>query len=296
MVDQALAEKLCGFGLTSKQAKVYASILMSGAVRVGEISEETGLHEQDIYKILPRLEKMGLVLRTITRPVTVEAIPVRKALEGLISEKQNRIYSQKKRMREIIDVTEKKRASFSPIASEERSAVGNFVILRSGSAAYHNRLALVFENARITYDLFVNEDFFVKGIQNLFNEVFPRLAANGARVRIIITAVTVEKDDYLITIIERGNPTPVNLTIKGADDSAGILYGILDYKELWVPLTFSTEMTCLVTDSKNVVRIAQQNFENVWENPKTRTIFQKEDSTNFSKRKRKLLPVDTSSF
>ena len=63
-----LVKKLGDFGFTANQAKVYFSIVQSGSTYVSRISESTQLHRQDIYKILPKLEKMGLITRTVAKP------------------------------------------------------------------------------------------------------------------------------------------------------------------------------------------------------------------------------------
>ena len=83
-MQEDLVLKLESFGFTVNQAKVYLSIVQSGKTRVGNISKGTQLHRQDIYKLLPKLEKMGLITKTIDKPFMIEAIPIDEALETLI--------------------------------------------------------------------------------------------------------------------------------------------------------------------------------------------------------------------
>ena len=83
-MQEDLVEKMTNFGFTINQAKVYLSIVQSGKTGVGRISKNTQLHRQDIYKLLPKLEKMGLITRTIDKPFMIEALPVKKALESII--------------------------------------------------------------------------------------------------------------------------------------------------------------------------------------------------------------------
>lgn len=84
MADDLLM-KLSEFGFTINQAKVYLSIVESGLISVGDISKNTQLYVQDIYKILPKLEKRGLITKTIDKPVLIKAIPVEKALNRLVT-------------------------------------------------------------------------------------------------------------------------------------------------------------------------------------------------------------------
>jgi sugar-specific transcriptional regulator TrmB len=82
--------KLTNFGFTVNQAKVYLSIVNSGSTHVGKISKETMLHRQDIYKILPKLEKMGLITKTIDKPFRIKAVSVERALDNLISRERKK--------------------------------------------------------------------------------------------------------------------------------------------------------------------------------------------------------------
>jgi sugar-specific transcriptional regulator TrmB len=52
-----LAQKLNDFGLSINQAKVYLSVARLKVASVSDISRETQLYRQDIYKIMPVLSK-----------------------------------------------------------------------------------------------------------------------------------------------------------------------------------------------------------------------------------------------
>ena len=90
LMQEELVVKLKNFGFTVNQAKVYLSIVQSGATHVGRISKTTQLHRQDVYKLLPKLEKMGLITKTIDKPFMIEAIPVEKALDSLVSSERKK--------------------------------------------------------------------------------------------------------------------------------------------------------------------------------------------------------------
>jgi len=50
-----------GLGLSPNQAKVYQTILKLGNVPVGLIAKSSSVRREDVYKVLPTLEKMGLI-------------------------------------------------------------------------------------------------------------------------------------------------------------------------------------------------------------------------------------------
>jgi sugar-specific transcriptional regulator TrmB len=66
-MQEDMVIKLAEFGFTTNQAKVYMSIIKSGSISVVKIAQNTKLHVQDIYKILHKLENMGLITRTVEK-------------------------------------------------------------------------------------------------------------------------------------------------------------------------------------------------------------------------------------
>jgi len=54
-------EMLIDFGLTGNQARVYLAIARLKLATVGQISKVSKVRREDVYRILPKLEKMGLV-------------------------------------------------------------------------------------------------------------------------------------------------------------------------------------------------------------------------------------------
>jgi len=75
---------LMGLGLTPNQAKVYQTILKSGNSTVVQIAKSSSVRREDVYKVLPALEKMGLAEKLLGKPVIVRATPVAGALASLI--------------------------------------------------------------------------------------------------------------------------------------------------------------------------------------------------------------------
>lgn len=282
MLDEDLVEKICKLGLTTKQARLYSSIVVSKGATISEISKKTGLHKQDIYKILPKLEKVGLVTKTMIKPIKVEVIPVETALGNLIEMEQKKVESQKRNVQEIIAAIGKKQSLFSPEEGE-----GKFEVLPARSEAQMNRVELVFENARRAYDVFIPRELFEAYVP-LFTDYFDRLAAHGVIVRIIIR--TADESNKLMEVVNKAKWPAVDMTIKATDEIGHLYYAIIDNKEVWIPLEtpaptiLRAPTATLVTDSKAVVRIAQENFNKFWENARTRTLFRKERTRTLRKK------------
>src|SRR3989304_7985009 len=74
------AETLSSFGLTVKQAKVYLTLVFLGTSVVGEISKLPKVRREEVYRVMPKLEKMGLIEKTLSTPVKLKATSVENAL------------------------------------------------------------------------------------------------------------------------------------------------------------------------------------------------------------------------
>jgi sugar-specific transcriptional regulator TrmB len=84
------AEILSSFGLTKKQARVYLALVHSGTALVGEIAKSSKVRREEVYRILPKLERMGLIEKTLSVPVKLKATSVENALAILIKEEEER--------------------------------------------------------------------------------------------------------------------------------------------------------------------------------------------------------------
>jgi sugar-specific transcriptional regulator TrmB len=105
------AKELSAFGLTPNQAKVYLTILQIGTAPIGQVSRLSTVRREEVYRLLPKLEKMGLVERVMGTPMKVKALPVDEALASLIKTEQD------KASRRLADLAAKKEVflhSFKP--------------------------------------------------------------------------------------------------------------------------------------------------------------------------------------
>jgi sugar-specific transcriptional regulator TrmB len=68
MSNDENTDLLLGLGLNLTQARVYLSILRLDRAKVGQISKFSKVRREEVYRILPALEKMGLVERILGKP------------------------------------------------------------------------------------------------------------------------------------------------------------------------------------------------------------------------------------
>jgi len=262
-MQEDLVIKLESFGFTVNQAKVYLYIVQSGKTRVGKIAKTTQLHRQDIYKLLPKLEKMGLITRTIDKPFMIEAVPIEKALETLILKERkksdDRILHLQNNLKEMIDSIQKQ-----PQIKEETQ----FSLLATDEAI-RNRRALTFMKLE-------KEAHLVESLENIqtrsttFRDFLQTIAQTEAKTRLIV--VTKEDDETTREAIGKIAPSTGQFTAKSIDEAACKNYQIIDNKEIWIGTQLKTEtghpcMFC--TNDQNIIEVYKENFMNAWNRAKT---------------------------
>jgi sugar-specific transcriptional regulator TrmB len=77
-------QTLTRLGLTFCQARVYLALVRSGIATAKTISKVSKVAREDVYRIMPMLQKLGLVEKAITSPSMFKAIPIQDGLSILL--------------------------------------------------------------------------------------------------------------------------------------------------------------------------------------------------------------------
>jgi DNA-binding response OmpR family regulator len=84
---QEMTKEFAPFGLTTNQAKVYATLVSVGLAPASEIAKAARIRREDVYRVTCELEKIGIVMRKIDRPTKFSALPPEDATLILIKSK-----------------------------------------------------------------------------------------------------------------------------------------------------------------------------------------------------------------
>lgn len=269
-IQEDLVKKLSNFGFTINQAKIYLSIVESGLISVGKISQITQLHVQDIYKILPKLEKMGLITKTIDKPVLIKAIPVEKALNRLVTiekeKAEKRIFYLEANLKEVTNAIKDQQCT------ELQDKESCFILLIT-SEQIKNRADLTFGNVSIECDLVINLGL-IKPLMRKLRQNFQQLDRNKVKVRIIVENPS---DDELVKkILKRAIPKQADITAKLILKNEAIPYYVIDHNEVWISMEKETEsgLPCVLwTNSRNMVKFFQDSFDEAWNNTNAVSVY-----------------------
>lgn len=81
------ADELAAFGLTKTQAKIYVVLVALGVASASEIGTASNVRREEVYRIVPELEKRGIVVRKLDAPRKFSAVKPEVATSLLMKDK-----------------------------------------------------------------------------------------------------------------------------------------------------------------------------------------------------------------
>jgi len=255
-------EELRGFGLTTNQAKVYLALVRLGYASVGRIAKESMVRREDVYRILPKLEKMGLVEKLLGKPAKIRATPLDEALSVLVKHEEE---TAQKRLEELRMKKEifLKHFNKNKIRQKLESELNDFVLLSERDGIIGKVLAMI-KTAEKEIDLVCSRRKLLQFIYS-FAEPLKKAVKKGVNIRFIS-----EMSEYEHTIPrileEYLSPGKVDLKYTNLSSSH---YIVTDFTQALIATATDGNMAenpCLWTNSKALVGVLQGNFEDLWHN------------------------------
>ena len=252
------AEILSDFGLTGNQAKVYLATARLGSASVGQISKVAKVRREDVYRIMPKLEKMGLVEKILSKPTKMRALPVEEAFHVLI-EREQEIANE--RMSTLMAKKDAFLKHYKPFRIETKEAT-HFTIISGREGTMTKELAML-KRAKNAISIVTSKEKFAQFFNN-YDETLQKAANKGIAIRMILNVT--EHDDSIMENIKEYESARVPVHLKYTDQRS-THYMIVDYNQALVAT--STEPTMretpyLWTNDNSLVGLLQKSFEGLW--------------------------------
>jgi len=98
------ALKLTRLGLTLNQAKVYVALLRLGGGKASEVAREAGVERAETYRALAKLERMGLVRASPSKPMKFIPSPPEEGVAKLLEAYLDRLKRMRREAEEAVRV------------------------------------------------------------------------------------------------------------------------------------------------------------------------------------------------
>jgi len=253
------AEVLSSFGLTHNQAKVYIAIAKLDIATVSQVSKASKVRREDVYRILPKLKKMGLVEKILGKPTKIRATPIEEALSILIKHEKD---IANKKVSVLMAKKDEFLKHFKAYKVKPISEEAHFALISQREGIMNRSLTMV-KKAEREIDMITSRDEFIHIFTN-YAESLKKAVRKGVKVRVILDVF--EHEDSILRILEEYKSSGASFDLKYRDQPSGH-YIIVDYKEAVVATSIEVPMgenPCLWTDDDNLVGLMQKNFESVW--------------------------------
>jgi len=254
-------EILKDFGLTRNQAKIYVATARLRLASVGQISKVAKVRREDVYRILPKLEKMGLVEKLLGTPTKIRATPVKEALSILVKHEEDRA---QRRISTLKTETKTFLKHFALAPRLEAEETTSFALLKNRENIM-SKTSTMMKKAEREFDIACSGRKLVQFIRTLADQ-FKIITKKGIEVRIISNLVKYETP--LQKVIKESISLGNSIDLRYADLPSSH-YMIVDFKEALVSTATEGnigENPCLWTNSNNLARVFQKDFENLWHN------------------------------
>jgi sugar-specific transcriptional regulator TrmB len=238
-------------GLTELQAKTYLTLTRFEKAEVKKISEISKIARQDLYRIIPALEKLGLVEKILATPILYRAIPLS---EGTLSLFQKRS-DEHERLRNSLELLITHSEDKNDEASEENSS--EFVIT-SERKRLIAKLEKAYSESSIT-DIMLPGNAINFMIFHFYESLSLALSS-GAKIRVLtqhadMRPATAQKLQKL--------KNHANFEIKFVNSTFNFGMAICNDREVNIAIS-DKEVPSLWTNNRQILEIGQMMFENQW--------------------------------
>lgn len=250
-------QTLRGLGFTVNQAKVYLALVATEFSTVKEIQKISRVPRQEIYKIILVLQDMGLVERTLTRPVKFRTIPLQQGVSFLLKQ---RTQETKRLQQEAEQMVQKINHKFNNHKVQE--SLPHFVLISRKEASISKTQEEI-GNAQERIDFITSWKKFPLTLY-IFGETAEKALERNVKVRAILEQpVDSSKVPEELSVFNRF----ANFELRYIPSPPETVMAIFDKKKAIVdtyPSAGLAEAPSLWTDNSCLLAVFSDYFEIMW--------------------------------
>lgn len=245
-------------GLTNLQAKIFITLFRLGGAGEGvrKISRESNIARQDIYRLLPSLQKMGLVQKIIAEPTLYKATPLETGFSMLLNQKTEEYHEMRTKATALF--THFMESSNPKVEPKEEAQ--QFTIT-SGRSLLLKSLGKIFLKAQTSIDVISS----VEGINLTLFYALPHMKKTierGVKVRIITDQRGKGLFEKNAKELRRLNLSDFQVRYVSSPIPVGM--AIFDGTQASICVTSDQIVPSLWTNNLNVLTLASNYFEGIW--------------------------------
>jgi DNA-binding response OmpR family regulator len=252
------SNELTHFGLTKTQAKIYITITALGVASASEIDKLSKIRREEVYRIIPELEKRGIITRKLKVPRKFSATQPETAIQMLTETKLNTMTGEMEKLKQKqTELTSKLKTIALPTKQEDYTIE---VIAQKDAA--NPRLANMIENADKQIDI-------MAPLQNLlitFADYSQKTGTKPKPIKIRIMTEKREQQTLTKNIMQLAKADQNNVEIKLTEKLSYNLLITDDKEAIWKGNDPTNENTSTFwTDDPTQITILKTSFDSLWQ-------------------------------
>lgn len=264
-LSEHLLKGLISFGLSGNEAKTYLALVQLKQATARAIARLANLPRQEIYRVMPRLERLGIVEVIVSKPTKFLAIPPEDALSELI-DRQTEIFAQK-----VSELQRDKKTLENELKKVEGKSAGItqpepvHYALVSGRHLVNEKIQEMLRKAKIEVLWMSPKYEIIHAVLHDRDKTLRQCAEKNVKVRVLteVHEKNVKEVENLSRFCEIRHAPNVTTLITIVDDKE-LIVGSAVHKS---PNLTGTELIHeLWTNDYNHIKVMKDFFEKVWIN------------------------------
>ena len=242
-------------GMTTQQAKVYLSLSKLEQATVTTIAKDAQIDRAEVYRVIPKLQKSGLIKKIITTPISYKAVPLSEGLSILLEQETEKHNEKLAKAEQFLQ-------NFKSQNRKEQSQIDSKHHLTTGLKAVIREYLKDLQNTQESKDCII-EWVTLLYLADRDLEYFKEIAGKGVKIRYITNMPEGEKMPQTIqTLIEKGS-----IEIKCVSAIPKARLDIFDKKlvHIIMPNSDLKHVEVLRSNDPAMVALLQDYFDMKWQ-------------------------------
>ncbi len=257
MLREEEIHTLMDLGLTLLQVKCYLALATLGKASIKSVAKTANIAQQDVYRLMPVLQKRGLAEKMLTAPVTYKGTPIKDGVMILL-QRRAEDYAELQRKTEMLLNSPHENEIVTKFSDEE----SQFVVTSEKTLLYR-KLEKDDRSAQKSIDIIGTWDGIKAALFYHLQWEFKKLMKRGIRIRIITEQ---HEDDKSMLKILRALKKNTLFGIRYVVSPVLLKTVIYDEKEvnMCIATLPDRDVPSLWSNNPNFVKIMTSHFEEIW--------------------------------
>ncbi len=254
MIQDENIQTIIDCGLSLLQARMYLNLLNLGKANVQTIAKASNMARQDIYRIMPTLQELGLAEKIITKPTIYRATPLEEGISILLQKRKKEYAEIQKKTSSLLNNFHNNNAKIAPHEEESQ-----FIITSEKTL-----LLKIFERLTQSAQTSIDIAIPLKAVEKtLFRDLQFHKRAMRRGVKIRMMTQKAEGDLALRKPQALAKNPFFEIKYLSNFDPDGMR--IFDRKEVTLAVCKENGLPSLWSNNLHVVKLATHYFDDLWD-------------------------------